>query len=224
MKDESVRVNNIMRITDVDFYDFFEVDENYINFVIGDVSGKGMPATLFMVKTMHLIRNNSIFREKLSQVCENVNNTACERNDENLFVTSWIGKLNLNNGNLFYVNAGHNRPLIKQKDGDFEYLDTRANLVLGLMEDMPYNEYKLNLNPGDMIFLYTDGITEANNNYERFYGEERLKTIINKHKDENLNEIIDEIIKDLDKFCNSQEQFDDMTMLLLRYTGDENED
>ena len=75
-----------------------------------------------------------------------------------------------------------------------------------------------------MIFLYTDGITEANNNYEGFYGEERLKTIINKHKDENLNEIIDEIIKDLDKFCNSQEQFDDMTMLLLRYTGDENED
>ena len=207
-----------------DFYDFFELDENYINFVIGDVSGKGMPATLFMVKTMHLIRNNSIFREKLSQVYENVNNTACERNDENLFVTSWIGKLNLNNGNLFYVNAGHNRPLIKQKDGDFEYLDTRANLVLGLMEDMPYNEYKLNLNPGDMIFLYTDGITEANNNYDGFYGEERLKTIINKHKDENLNEIIDEIIKDLDQFCNSQEQFDDMTMLLLRYTGDENED
>ena len=81
-----------------DFYDFFELDENYINFVIGDVSGKGMPATLFMVKTMHLIRNKSIFRENLSQVYENVNNTACERNDENLFVTSWIGKLNLNNG------------------------------------------------------------------------------------------------------------------------------
>ena len=207
-----------------DFYDFFNTDKNCINFVIGDVSGKGMPATLFMVKTMHLIRNKSEFRDKLSQVYEDVNNAACERNEENLFITSWIGKLDLDKGKLTYVNAGHNPPLIKQNNEEFEYLNSSANLVLGLMEGMPYEEYELNLNYGDMIFLYTDGLTEANDNYKEFYGEERLKAILNKHKDEKLSEIINEIIKDLSKFCNNQEQFDDITMLLLRYTGGEGDD
>jgi sigma-B regulation protein RsbU (phosphoserine phosphatase) len=207
-----------------DFYDFFNTDRNCINFVIGDVSGKGMPATLFMVKTMHLIRNKSEFRDKLSQVYEDVNNAACERNEENLFITSWIGKLDLDKGKLTYVNAGHNPPLIKQNNEEFEYLNSSANLVLGLMEGMPYEEYELNLNYGDMIFLYTDGLTEANDNYKEFYGEERLKAILNKHKDEKLSEIINEIIKDLSKFCNNQEQFDDITMLLLRYTGGEGDD
>jgi len=207
-----------------DFYDFFNTDRNCINFVIGDVSGKGMPATLFMVKTMHLIRNKSEFRDKLSQVYEDVNNAACERNEENLFITSWIGKLDLDKGKLTYVNAGHNPPLIKQNNEEFEYLNSSANLVLGLMEGMPYEEYELNLNYGDMIFLYTDGLTEANDNYKEFYGEERLKAILNKHKDEKLSEIINEIIKDLSKFCNNQEQFDDITMLLLRYTGGECDD
>jgi len=207
-----------------DFYDFFNTDNNCINFVIGDVSGKGMPATLFMVKTMHLIRNKSEFRDKLSQVYEDVNNAACERNEENLFITSWIGKLDLDKGKLTYVNAGHNPPLIKQNNEEFEYLNSSANLVLGLMEGMPYEEYELNLNYGDMIFLYTDGLTEANDNYKEFYGEERLKAILNKHKDEKLSEIINEIIKDLSKFCNNQEQFDDITMLLLRYTGGECDD
>ena len=207
-----------------DFYDFFNTDKNCINFVIGDVSGKGMPATLFMVKTMHLIRNKSEFRDKLSQVYEDVNNAACERNEENLFITSWIGKLDLDKGKLTYINAGHNPPLIKQNNEEFEYLNSSANLVLGLMEGMPYEEYELNLNYGDMIFLYTDGLTEANDNYKEFYGEERLKAILNKHKDEKLSEIINEIIKDLSKFCNNQEQFDDITMLLLRYTGGEGDD
>jgi sigma-B regulation protein RsbU (phosphoserine phosphatase) len=207
-----------------DFYDFFNTDRNCINFVIGDVSGKGMPATLFMVKTMHLIRNKSEFRDKLSQVYEDGNNAACERNEENLFITSWIGKLDLDKGKLTYVNAGHNPPLIKQNNEEFEYLNSSANLVLGLMEGMPYEEYELNLNYGDMIFLYTDGLTEANDNYKEFYGEERLKAILNKHKDEKLSEIINEIIKDLSKFCNNQEQFDDITMLLLRYTGGEGDD
>lgn len=207
-----------------DFYDFFNTDKNCINFVIGDVSGKGMPATLFMVKTMHLIRNKSEFRDKLSQVYEDVNNAACERNEENLFITSWIGKLDLDKGKLTYVNAGHNPPLIKQNNEEFEYLNSSANLVLGLMEGMPYEEYELNLNYGDMIFLYTDGLTEANDNYKEFYGEERLKAILNKHKDKKLSEIINEIIKDLSHFCKNQEQFDDITMLILRYTGGEGND
>ncbi|WP_405295692.1 PP2C family protein-serine/threonine phosphatase [Methanobrevibacter sp.] len=202
-----------------DFYDYFKIDDDNVYLVIGDVSGKGIPATLFMVKTMYLIKNHSKFNNDLSQMIEKVNNLAYERNDEELFVTSWIGKLNLKSGKLSYVNAGHNQPLIKHDSNDFEYLDTRPNLVIGGMEDMKYTEHEINLNPGDMIFLYTDGVTEANDNYDEFYGENRLKEIINKNKDEKLSDIINEINKDINKFCNNNEQFDDTTMMIIKYQG-----
>lgn len=187
-----------------DFYDYFKIDEDNIYFVIGDVSGKGIPATLFMVKTMYLIENHLKFDENLSQVVEKVNNLAYERNKEELFVTVWLGKLNLKTGKLSYVNAGHSQPLVKHYSNNFEYLDTRPNLVIGGMEDIKYREYEIDLNAGDMIFLYTDGITEANDNYNEFYGENRLKEIINKNKNEKLNDIIVEVNNDIDKFCNKK--------------------
>ena len=202
-----------------DFYDCFKIDEDHLYFVIGDVSGKGIPATLFMVKTMYLIKNHVKFNEELSQVIEKVNNLAYERNDEELFVTTWIGKLNLKNGKLTYVNAGHEQPLIKHDSNNFEYLDTRPNLVIGGMEDIEYKEHEINLNAGDMIFLYTDGVTEANDNYNEFYGKDRLKEIINKNKDNKLEDIISEINEDINKFCNKNEQFDDTTMLIIKYEG-----
>lgn len=202
-----------------DFYDYFKIDEDNLYFVIGDVSGKGIPATLFMVKTMHLIENHTKFNENLSQVCEKVNNLTYERNDEELFVTTWLGKLNLKSGKLSYVNAGHSQPLIKHDSNNFEYLDSRPNLVIGGMEDIKYNEHEINLNAGDMIFLYTDGITEANDNYNGFYGETRLKEIINGNKNKNLSDIIYEINEDIHEFCNNREQFDDMAMLIIKYNG-----
>ena len=165
-----------------DFYEYFKIDDDNIYFVIGDVSGKGIPATLFMVKTMYLIKDHAKFNEDLSQVIEKVNNLAYERNDKELFVTIWLGKLNLKTGKLSYVNAGHNQPLIKHDSDDFEYLKTRANLVIGGIEGIQYNEHEINLNAGDMIFLYTDGVTEANYNYNEFYGKNRLKETINKNK------------------------------------------
>lgn len=200
-----------------DFYDYFKIDEDNIYFVIGDVSGKGIPATLFMVKTMYLIENHLKFDENLSQVVEKVNNLAYERNKEELFVTVWLGKLNLKTGKLSYVNAGHSQPLVKHYSNNFEYLDTRPNLVIGGMEDIKYREYEIDLNAGDMIFLYTDGITEANDNYNEFYGENRLKEIINKNKNEKLNDIIVEVNNDIDKFCNKKELFDDTTMMIIKY-------
>lgn len=207
-----------------DFYDYFGTDDDNISFVIGDVSGKGIPATLFMVKTMHLIKNHSFYDNKLSDVFYNVNNLSCQRNDRNLFVTSWLAKLNLKSGELSYVNAGHNAPLIRQNNGDFEYFDTPHNLVLGGIEDVPYNDYAVNLKPGDMVFLYTDGVTEANSDYHGFYGEDRLKETINKFKDESLNIIITKIKDDINSFCDNQDQYDDMTMLILKYNGgDDNE-
>ena len=202
-----------------DFYDYFKIDEDNIYFVIGDVSGKGIPSTLFMVKTMYLIENHAKFNEDLSQVIEKVNNLAYERNDEELFVTIWLGKLNLKTGKLSYVNAGHNQPLIKHDSNNFEYMKTHPNLVIGGMEGIQYNEHEINLNAGDMIFLYTDGVTEANDNYNEFYGENRLKEIINKNKNKKLNDIINEITKDIDKFYNNSEQYDDITMLIIKYNG-----
>lgn len=202
-----------------DFYDYFDIDDENIAFVIGDVSGKGVPATLFMVKTMYLIKNHSKFDSTPEKIFENVNNITCSRNDEDLFVTSWFGKLNFNSGKLSFVNAGHNPPLIRQNNGDFEYLTCQPNFVLGEIEDIQYNEYELNLNPGDMIFLYTDGITEANDDYNGFYGENRLKTTINNVKDKKLEKIVETVKKDIYQFCNDDEQFDDMTMLIIKYNG-----
>ena len=221
-KDDSFEINAYMspaREVGGDFYDYFKIDEDNVYFVIGDVSGKGIPSTLFMVKTMYLIKNHAKFNEDLSQLIEKVNNLTYERNDEELFVTTWIGKLNLKTGKLSYVNAGHNQPLIKHDSTNFEYLDTRPNLVIGGMENIQYNEHEIYLNPGDMIFLYTDGVTEANENYDEFYGEKRLKETINKNKNENLSDIINEINKDINKFCNNSEQYDDTTMIIIKYNG-----
>ena len=202
-----------------DFYDYFKIDEDHVYFVIGDVSGKGIPSTLFMVKTMYLIENHVKFNDDLSQVVEGINDLAYERNDEDLFVTTWLGKLNLKTGKLSYVNAGHNQPLIKHDADNFEYMQTRPNLVMGGMGGIQYNENEINLNAGDMIFLYTDGVTEANDNFNGFYGKNRLKEIINKNKDKKLKDIINEITEDIDKFCNNDEQYDDTTMLIIKYNG-----
>ena len=202
-----------------DFYDYFKIDDDNIYFVIGDASGKGIPATLFMVKTMYLIENHTRFNEDLSQVFEKVNNLAYERNYEKLFVSVWLGKLNLKSGKLSYVNAGHSQPLIRHDSPDFEYLDTQSDSFMGRTEGLKYNEYEIDLNTGDMIFLYTDGITKANNDNNELYEEDRLKEIVNENKNKKLSDIITEVHADIDEFCNSAEQFDDMAMLILKYNG-----
>lgn len=198
-----------------DFYDFFKIDDDNIGFVIGDVSGKGITASLIMVKAMTLIQDYAIHFEDLSEVFYEVNNLLCEGNVENLFVTCWLGKINFKTKKLSYVNAGHNPPLIKQNE-NFEYYNINPGVVLAAMEDMPYETNELQLKSGDAIILYTDGITEANYNYNDFYGEERLKDILNKHKNDDLEKIITSVKKDIDDFCENQEQFDDTTMFAIR--------
>ena len=198
-----------------DFYDFFKIDADNIGFVIGDVSGKGITASLIMVKSMTLIQDYAKHNEDLSEVFYEVNNLLCEGNVETLFVTCWLGKINFKTKKLSYVNAGHNPPLIKQNE-NFEYLDIEPGLILAAMEDMPYETYEIQLKSGDAIILYTDGITEANSDYEEFYGEERLKNTINKHKNEDLEKIITSVKKDIDEFCGNPEQFDDMTMFAIK--------
>lgn len=198
-----------------DFYDFFKIDDDNIGFVIGDVSGKGITASLIMVKAMTLIQDYAIHLDDLSEVFYEVNNLLCEGNVENLFVTCWLGKINFKTKKLSYVNAGHNPPLIKQND-NFEYVHIDPGIVLAAMEDLPYETHEIQLKSGDAIVLYTDGITEANYNYKDFYGEERLKDILNKHKNEDLEKIIGSVEKDINDFCENKEQFDDTTMFAIR--------
>lgn len=199
-----------------DFYDYFRIDEDNIGFVIGDVSGKGVYAALIMVKSMTLIQDYAKQYKDLSKVFYEVNNNLCENNIENNFVTCWLGKINIKTYELSFVNAGHNPPLIKLNNGDFEYMDMQPGLVLAAMEDMPYKTHTVKLTREDMIFLYTDGVTEANDNYEEFYGEERLKAILNKHKNDDLSEIIKSVEEDVAEFCNYEEQFDDTTMFIFK--------
>lgn len=199
-----------------DFYDYFQINEDNIGFVIGDVSGKGVTAALIMVKAMTLIQDYAKQYKDLSKVFYEVNNELCKGNAEGLFVTCWFGRLNTKTGEVTYINAGHNPPLIKRESG-FEYLNSEPDLVLAAMEDIPYEEHAIQLGHSDMIYLYTDGVTEANDNYKGFYGEERLKNILNNHKNDDLNIIVDSIKKDIDDFCNNQEHFDDTTMFILRF-------
>ena len=198
-----------------DFYDYFQIDENNIGLVIGDVAGKGITASLIMVKAMTLIQDYANHYDDPSEVFYEVNNLLCEGNAENIFTSCWFGKLNLKTKELDFVNAGHNPPLINQNNA-FEHMATTPGLVLGIMEDMSYDTCKIQLKENDEIFLFTDGVTEANNNYNGFYGEERLQDILNKNKDDSLKNIISTVENDMSNFCNNQEQFDDITMLIIR--------
>ena len=200
-----------------DFYDYFEIAEDNIGFVIGDVSGKGITAALIMVKAMTLIKDYLKETKDVSRAFVEVNNLLCEGNVENLFVTCWLAKLNIKTGELTFVNAGHNSPLIKQNGKPFDYYESDHDLVLACMEDMDYNAHKIQLNSGDAVFLYTDGVTEANDNYHGFYGEDRLKDITNKYSNDKLSVMISSIEEDIAEFCNHQEQFDDTTMFVIRY-------
>ncbi|MBQ2832434.1 PP2C family protein-serine/threonine phosphatase [Methanobrevibacter sp.] len=199
-----------------DFYDYFKIDEENIGFVIGDVSGKGVPTTLILVKTMTLIRDYATYYSDLSDVLYEVNNELCKDNVKELFVGCLLGKLNIKTGELCYVNAGHRKPLIRQNDGDFEYLNEKPGLLLAGMENIDYKKHTIHLKPNDTLFLYTDGVTYANDGNNRHYGERNLQKILNQNKDNELNIIIKSIEDDINKFCNNKELSDDIAMLIIK--------
>ena len=202
-----------------DFYDFFLVNEDKLAIIVADVSGKGVPAALFMVIAKTLIKNYTQMDMDPAEVFTTVNHILCDGNDAGLFVTAWMGVLEIETGNLTYVNAGHNPPLIKKADGNFEYLRERTGFVLAGMDGIKYRQNSFKLSPGDRIFLYTDGVTESTNEHEELYGEERLQHFLNTHETGHTEEILDALRKDLRDFSNEAPQFDDITMLLLDYKG-----
>ena len=200
-----------------DFYDFFMVDDRHLAIVMADVSGKGVPAALFMVIGKTLIKDHTTQGRDLGQVFTAVNNLLCESNSEELFITAFEGVLDLVTGEFVYVNAGHEMPFICKAGGDFEPYKIRAGFVLAGMEGMQYRAGSMQLEPGDKLFQYTDGVTEATNLNNELYGMNRLGAILNNVKHETPDKILPAVKNDIDKFVGEAEQFDDITMLCLEY-------
>ena len=204
-----------------DFYDFFLMDDDHLAVVIADVSGKGVPAALFMVIAKTLIKDHTQSGKPPEEVFTEVNRQLCEANDENLFVTAWMGVLEISTGKLVYVNAGHNPPVIGRKNGETEFLRSRPGFVLAGLDFTKYRAGSLELMPGDLLYLYTDGVTEAMNTAQELYGEELLKRTLDANVSAAPEEIFKAVKKDLDDFVADAPQFDDITMLAMRYLGRE---
>lgn len=202
-----------------DFYDIFMVDETHLAVVMADVSGKGVPAALFMVIGKTLIKEHTRPGKDLCDIFTDVNNILCNSNSEELFITAFEGVLDLVTGEFRYVNAGHEVPYICRKGETFEPYKIKAGFVLAGMEDMMYTDGSMQLEVGDKIFLYTDGVPEATNAENELYGSERLYDILNQSKEKEPKEILESVKGDVDKFVGKASQFDDLTMLCLEYTA-----
>jgi len=202
-----------------DFYDFYFVDDDTLAFLIADVSGKGIPAAMFMMTSKTMLKSYAESGMSVEEVFIQANEKLCENNEAGMFVTAWMGFLNTKTGKLTFANAGHNYPLIRHADGSFEYLKSRPGLVLAGMEGIRYRKNELQLNSGDVIYLYTDGVTEATDLQNQLYGEERLLNLMNRSLNSDTEKICEEVKRDVDIFVGEAPQFDDITMLCLKYNG-----
>lgn len=200
-----------------DFYDFFMVDETHLAIVIADVSGKGVPAALFMVIGKTLINDHTKPGTNLGKVFSEVNELLCKSNNEGLFITAFEGVLDLVTGEFCFVNAGHEMPFIAKSGSPYEPYKLQAGFVLAGMEDMKYESGSIRLSPGDKIFQYTDGVTEATNVANELYGMERLTEVLAKNSDKTPAELLPIIKADIDGFVGDAPQFDDITMICVEY-------
>ena len=207
-----------------DFYDFFMVDDNRLALVIADVSGKGIPAALFMMSSKILIKNCVMTGKSPGEVLRIVNDQICENNREEMFVTVWLGILDLTNGQLVSANAGHEYPVLKTPDGDFEILKSKHSFVVGGMKGMKYRESEMTLAPGSKLFVYTDGVPEAEAEGEVRFGYERFLKALNAHKDEAPEGLLNAVSRSVADFVQEHPQFDDLTMLCIHYSGTESEE
>lgn len=208
-----------------DFYDYFRIDNDHIAIVIADVSDKGVPAALFMMRGKTMIKNLAQRKLSPAEVFTAVNAQLCENNDADLFITAWLGVLEISTGKLTYVNAGHCLPLL-HRSGETEFTPLRPvhGLVLACFDDTEYEQSTVHLNADDSIFLYTDGVTEATNAALKCYGEARTVEFLQTHSDATLQELLTQLKVDIDTFVGDASQFDDITMLMLRLKNAENND
>ncbi|MBR0227277.1 MAG: PP2C family protein-serine/threonine phosphatase [Clostridia bacterium] len=202
-----------------DFYDFYMLDENRLGLVMADVSGKGVPAALFMMASKILVKNYAMAGLNPGQILEKANNQICANNPEQMFVTMWLGILDLNTGRLTAANAGHEYPAIRRPGGVFALYKDKHSFAVGGMEGMRYKEYELQLEPGSRLFLYTDGVPEATDAQGRMFGAERMLDALNAQPDAPLVAILHNVRQAVDGFVGDAEQFDDLTMMCVTYRG-----
>ncbi len=202
-----------------DFYDFFMLDDNHLGLVIADVSGKGVPAALFMMISMIQVHNAAENYMSPGKLLEIVNDQICSRNPEEMFVSVWMGILNITTGLLTASNAGHEYPALKTPEGNFELLKDRHGFVVGGLANMKYEEYTVQLRPGSKIFVYTDGVPEATDSEKKMFGTKRMIEALNIAPEESPRKIIRNVKNSIDEFVKDAEQFDDLTMMCVTYNG-----
>lgn len=202
-----------------DFYDFYFSNNDMFHITIADVSGKGIPAALFMMRAKSVLKSLTQTNMPINEAFIKGNDSLCDGNEAGMFVTAWSSSINLKDGTVNFANGGHNPPLIKRKNGKFEYLRAPVNLVLAAMPGMPYKNNELKLEPGDTIYLYTDGVTEGVNKKDEQLGEKRLQDILNSKEFDNCQELCEYVYNECVKFADGAAQFDDITMLAYTYKG-----
>ena len=201
-----------------DFYDYFTIDKTHVGLVIADVSGKGVGAALFMTISKTVLKNQLLLGISPEEALTNANNQLCENNEAGLFVTCWAGVFDTETGVLTFVNAGHNPPLILRKGEEPEFLQQRKGFVLAGLEGYKYKQQEIRLNPGDEMFFYTDGVTEATNAENQLYGDARLLRCLSKCSDSDVADQLVILKKDIDRFVGGIDQFDDITIMAMHIT------
>lgn len=202
-----------------DFYNFFLIDKDHLGLVMADVSGKGVPAALFMMASMILLKDLAVPGRKPSEILTQANNDICRNNKAKMFVTVWLGILEISTGHMTCASAGHEFPAVRGEDKTFRLFKDPHGFVLGGMEDMKYKDYELKLSPGDALFVYTDGVPEANDAAGAFFGTDRMEEALNQAEPGHPKDILMKVRESVETFAGGAEQFDDMTMMCLEYCG-----
>ena len=202
-----------------DFYDYFLVDDDHLCIVMADVSGKGVPGALYMMISKIIIKNSMMLGESPAVTLRTLNKAICSNNREDMFVTVWIGLLEISSGKITAVNAGHEYPIICKNNGNYELFKDRHYMVVGAFRETDYQEYEIKMSKGDKIFLYTDGIPEATNKNKKQYGLNRLVNTLNEVNEADPEETLVHVRESVYGFVRNADQFDDLTMLCLEYKG-----
>ncbi len=202
-----------------DFYDYYFIDEDHLCLVMADVSGKGIPAALFMMMSKIIIKNSAMLGKSAAEILKTANEVLCSNNTTEMFVTVWLGILEISTGRVVTANAGHEYPTVKKPDGKYELFKDKHGFVIGGMNGMKYTEQEIQLEPGSSLFVYTDGVPEATDSHEELFGTDRMLDALNREPGANPEQILHNVRENVDGFVSDAEQFDDMTMLCLKYKG-----
>ena len=202
-----------------DFYDYFLIDEDHLCMTMADVSGKGVPAALFMMASKIILQSSAMLGYSPAGILKNTNDAICSNNEAQMFVTVWVGIVELSTGKMIAANAGHEYPMIMRPNGQFEVFKDKHGFILGGLEHLTYSEYEVRLEPGTKLFVYTDGVTEATNKNHELFGMKRILEALNEDPKASPQQALGNVRNAVDGFVQSEEQFDDLTMLCMEYKG-----